>query len=49
MPSHDPLNDPRPGDQGNNLLRKILSRLSDGTVTVSPQIVIDPGMSISGR
>jgi hypothetical protein len=44
MPSpHDPLNDPRPGDLDNNLLRKILSRLAEGSITVSPQIVIDPG------
>lgn len=46
--SHDPLNDPHPGDQGNGLLRKILSRLSDGTVTVSPQIVIESGDVVIG-
>ena len=41
--SIDPKNDPHPGDLENNLLRKILSRLSDGVVNVGPAIELAPG------
>lgn len=51
MATSDPLNDPRPGDLGNVLLRKILARLSEGTIrtekTPASEEIFEPYFNVA--